>query len=84
MAGRLLRIVVVLVVVLTSWAVGHVQGQNQVADFSITVVSPSGKSRVMCNKGCVGNWLVDVTCPGSGEVSCASDYNQTGPRDSYP
>jgi hypothetical protein len=76
MTARLLRIVVVLLVVLTSWAVGNVQGQNQVADFSITVLSPSGKTRVMCNKGCVGNWLVDLTCPAG--ASCASDYNQTG------
>ena len=74
MAKKVLRLVIVVVVVLAAWAIGHLQAQSPTVDsWEIQIVAPTGRTTIRCVKGCDGwdnpeTWFQcrgGETCPGS-------------------
>ena len=59
LGGKVVRTAVALAVVLTAWAVGHVQGQARAEDnFLIHIDTPGGETTLACEKGC--SWKTAV------------------------
>jgi hypothetical protein len=77
MIARILRLIVGIVIVLTAWTVGRLQGQPQVAEFEIKIEAPFGKTTVACYKGC--NWETWFSCRGQNNAgTCPAIIDQNG------
>jgi hypothetical protein len=76
MTGRTLRTLIAIVVVLSAWAVGHLQGQAKRAEdlFLIRIDAPSGETRITCEKGCAER----VQAFSCNAARCAYRFNQNG------
>jgi len=72
---KTLKTLVGIAVILTAWAVGHVQGQSQPEDlFRIRIDAPGGETRITCEKGCAEK-TQGFKC---GAPRCAYTFNQNG------
>jgi len=76
MTVKTLRTLVAIVIVLTAWAVGHVQGQAKrpVDLFLIRIDAPSGETRINCEKGCAEK----VQAFSCNAARCTYRFNQNG------
>jgi hypothetical protein len=73
---KALKTLVGIAVILTAWAVGHVQGQGQPPEdlFLIRIDAPGGETRITCEKGCAEK-TQEFKC---GAPRCGYTFNQNG------
>lgn len=79
MATKVLKSAIVIVVILTAWAMGHLQAQSPTVDsWEIQILAPNGRTTIRCIKGC-GGWSKPETwfeCGGGG--TCPGSVGQHG------
>ena len=69
-------LIVGIVVILTAWSIGYLQGRARIGEFEIQVKCPDGRTTLICNKGC--NWAMPETWFECNGGTCGAIINENG------